>query len=271
MTAQRDTGTPHLLADVNDAVLVLRFHRPEVRNALSAEMIRALRDQLAQAEVDDAIRCILLIGTGKGFCAGGDVRSMARHEGRGNGIDARIHRQRILQRATSGALFIMPKPTIAAINGPAAGAGLSLALACDLRIMASDAFLLTAFANVGLSGDFGGSYFLTQLVGAAKARELFYLSERVGAEEALRLGLANWISKPEDIESRAMEIARRLASGPSVALRYMKENLNRAIGGSVMDCLDLEATHHIHCEMTEDHKAAALAFVDRRKPVFSGH
>ncbi|HUO13274.1 MAG TPA: enoyl-CoA hydratase-related protein, partial [Caulobacteraceae bacterium] len=181
-----------------------------------------------------------------------------------------IHRQRVNQRATAGRLFKMPKPTLAALPGAAAGAGLSLALACDLRIMASNAILTTAFAKVGFSGDYGGAYFLTQLVGSAKARELYYLSDRVSAEEALRLGLTNWVCEPEALATKTREIALRLAKGPTVAYRYMKENLNRAMAGEVDDCLDLEATHHIHCGQTADHREAAQAFVEKREPVFHG-
>ena len=136
--------------------------------------------------------------------------------------------------------------------------------------MASTAVLTTAFARVGFSGDYGGTYFLTQLVGSAKARELYYLSERVSAEEALRLGLANWVCAPEELAARTREIATRLAKGPTVAYRYMKENLNRAMSGEADDCLDLEATHHVHCGQTEDHREAAKAFVEKREPVFKG-
>jgi 2-(1,2-epoxy-1,2-dihydrophenyl)acetyl-CoA isomerase len=139
-----------------------------------------------------------------------------------------------------------------------------------MRVMASSAILTTAFARVGFSGDYGGTYFMTQLVGSAKARELYYLSDRVSAEEALQLGLANWVVEPEALMDKTMEIARRLASGPTVAYRYMKENLNRAMAGEVDDCLDLEATHHVHCGQTEDHREAAKAFVDKREPVFNG-
>jgi 2-(1,2-epoxy-1,2-dihydrophenyl)acetyl-CoA isomerase len=136
--------------------------------------------------------------------------------------------------------------------------------------MASSAIITTAFARVGFSGDYGGSYFLTQLVGSAKARELYFLSDRVSADEALRLGLTNWVCAPEDLTAKTREIALRLASGPSVAYRYMKENLNRAMAGEIDDCLDLEATHHIHCGQTEDHRGATLAFVAKREPVFKG-
>jgi len=228
---------------------------------------------LAQCELDPAVRCIVLTGAGKGFCAGGDVKGMAAS---GDGtvgartIDQAIHEQRVHQRGTAGKLFKMPKPTIAALPGAAAGAGLSLALACDLRIMASSAIMTTAFAKVGFSGDYGGTYFMSQLVGSAKARELYYLSERVSAEEALRLGLTNWVCEPDELQTRTMEIAARLAKGPTVAYRYMKENLNRALGGDVDDCLDLEATHHVHCGQTEDHRNATKAFVEKREPTFNG-
>src|SRR5512143_1548067 len=244
-----DTGTEDLLAALDDGVLTLTLNRPEARNAMSGAMTAALGAQLAAAELDPAVKCVVLTGAGKGSCAGGDVKGMAR-SGDGtvgdNTIDGAIHRQRVNQRATAGKLFKMPKPTIAALPGAAAGAGLSLALACDLRIMASSAILTTAFARVGFSGDYGGTYFLTQLIGAAKARELYFLSERVTAEEALRLGLTNWVCEPEELQAKTGEIARRLAIGPTVAFRYMKENLNRAMAGQVDDCLDLEVTHHVH-------------------------
>ena len=273
MNAQTiDTGTTDLLATLDAGVLTLTLNRPEARNAMSGDMTAALAQQLAAAEFDSAVKCIVLTGAGKGFCAGGDVKGMASRSGPAGDstIDRAIHRQRVNQRATAGKLFKMPKPTIAALPGAAAGAGLSLALACDLRIMASNAILTTAFARVGFSGDYGGSYFLTQLIGSAKARELYFLSDRVSADEALRLGLANWVCAPEELVAKTREIAGRLASGPTVALRYMKENLNRAMGGDVDDCLDLEATHHVHCGLTEDHREASKAFVEKREPVFNG-
>ena len=275
MTAKTiDTGTPDLLAELNAGVLTLTLNRPQARNALSRAMLQALEQQLATAEFDDAVKCIVLIGAGKGFCAGGDVKGMAARSADGTAaaepIDAAIHRQQHSQRATAGKLFTMPKPTIAAINGAAAGAGFGLALSCDLRIMASDAFMTTAFAKVGYPGDYGGAWFLTRLVGAAKARELFLLSDRVDATEALRLGLTNWICAPDELNARVAQLAARLAAGPSIAYRYMKDNLNRAIAGELGDCLDVETTHQLHCSLTEDHREAARAFVEKRQPVFKG-
>lgn len=273
MSKNIDTGTDDLLAEVIDGVALITLNRPEARNAMSGPMNQALQKTLADAEVDSDIKCIVLTGAGKGFCAGGDVKGMA-ESGDGtvgaNTIDGAIHEQRIHQRGTAGKLFKMPKPTIAALPGAAAGAGLSLALACDMRIMASNAIMTTAFARVGFSGDYGGTYFMTQLVGSAKARQLYYLSERVSAEEALSLGLTNWVCEADELREKAMEIASRLANGPTVAYRYMKENLNRALAGEVDDCLDLEATHHVHCGQTQDHREATKAFVEKREPTFVG-
>lgn len=269
-----NTGTDHLLAALDGGVLTLTMNRPEARNAMSGEMNAALGAALAKAELAPEVRCIVLTGAGKGFCAGGDVKGMnARNtgDGRETTIDEAIHTQRVNQRATSGKLYTIPKPTLAALPGAAAGAGLALALACDMRIMSRSAIMTTAFARVGFSGDYGGTFFLSQLVGQAKARQLYFLSERVNAEEALALGLTNWVCEPEDLQAKTMEIAHQLASGPSVAYRYMKENLNRAMSsGDVFDCMDLEATHHVHCAATEDHRNATKAFVEKREPVFQG-
>jgi 2-(1,2-epoxy-1,2-dihydrophenyl)acetyl-CoA isomerase len=272
--ADINTGTKELLAKLRDGVFTITLNRPEARNAMTRDMIEALQIQLADAELNPAVRCIVLTGSGKGFCAGGDVKGMAA-SGDGtigeNTIDVAIHRQRVNQRETAGKLYKMPKPTIATLPGAAAGAGLSLALACDLRIMATQAIMTTAFARVGFSGDYGGTYFLTQLVGAAKAREMYFLSDRINAQEALDLGLTNWVCDAVELEAKTLAIATRLAAGPAVAYRYMKENLNRAIaGGDVDDCLDLEATHHIHCGQTDDHSNAAQAFVDKKEPTFQG-
>jgi len=274
MSETVNTGTDDLLGEIDDGVLTLTMNRPEARNAMSGEMTAAMSEQLASAELNPEVRCIVLTGAGKGFCAGGDVKGMAA-SGDGtvgsNTIDGAIHRQRVNQRATAGKLFGMPKPTIAALPGAAAGAGLSLALACDLRVMASNAIMTTAFGRVGFSGDYGGTFFMSQLVGTAKARELYFLSDRVSAEEALRLGLTNWVCDADELAAKTKEIADRLAKGPTVAYRYMKENFARAISsGDVDDCLDLEATHHVHCGQTEDHRNATKAFVEKKEPVFQG-
>jgi 2-(1,2-epoxy-1,2-dihydrophenyl)acetyl-CoA isomerase len=271
--SELDTGTEELLGRVDDGVAVLTMNRPERRNALTPVMLSALGATLARLEVDDDVGCVVLTGAGGAFCAGGDVKEMARaNEGGADrvAIDARIHRQRLDQRATSGRLFEMPKPTMAMVPGAAAGAGLSLALACDLRYGAQRAVLTTAFARVALAGDYGGTWFLTRLVGPAKARELYFLSPRLDASAALELGLLNAVVPDDRLEDETMAVARQLAAGPTVAYRYMKENLNRAVLGELGECLDMEAAHHIRTGLTEDHREAAAAFVEKREPVFRG-
>ena len=249
--------------EITDKVAVIRLNRPEVKNALNTQM----RAEITQCvnQMGKEARVLVITGAGSAFCSGqdlGDRKSVSQ-----------IDLERTLRdeyEPMLRSILDCPVPTIAAINGAAAGAGLSYALACDLRVMSKAAIMTTAFARVGFSGDYGGSYFMTQLIGSAKARELYFLSDRVTAEEALDLGLANWICEPEDLMDKTMEAANRLANGPSVAYRYMKENLNRAMNGEVDDCLDLEATHHIHCGQTQDHRNATKAFVEKKEPVFEG-
>ena len=268
-----DTGTDHLLADLTGGILTLTFNRPEARNALSSELLQALGSQLADGEINPEVRCVVITGTGAAFCAGGDVKAMSEKNSNGakSTLDTLIQRQRLNQRATSGRLYKMPKPTLAVLPGPAAGAGLSIALACDLRIMSSTAFMTTAFAKVGFAGDYGGSLFMSQLVGTAKARELYFLSDRISAKEAEDLGLTNWGVEPDALQESAAGIAQKLANGPTVAYSDMKGNLARALtSAEVNDCLDLEASHHIHCGGTDDHKNAVEAFIEKRAPVFEG-
>jgi 2-(1,2-epoxy-1,2-dihydrophenyl)acetyl-CoA isomerase len=270
---QLDTGTEDLLAEVDDGVAVLTMNRPERRNAMSEAMMAAMDRVLGDVEADDAVGCVVLTGAGGAFCAGGDVKAMAERStgDRAHTVDAAVHRQRLRQRATSGRLWQMPKPTIAAIGGPAAGAGLSLALACDLRYAVDGAVLTTAFARVAFSGDYGGSWFLTRLVGSAKAKELYYFSQRLSAADAEQLGIVNAVFPAADFDTEVRQRARRLANGPRLAYRYMKENLNRAVSGELGECMDLEVTHHVRTGLTEDHREAAKAFVERREPRFTGH
>ena len=282
-----DTGTDDVLATVEAGVAVLTMNRPERRNALSESMLAGLATVLAQVETDDSVRCVVLTGAGGAFCAGGDVKGMAQRgrpgaDGAGSSgapegaagaaasPDAAVLRQQVSQRAVSGRLWSMPKPTIAAISGPAAGAGLGLALACDLRYAVAGAVLTTAFARVGFSGDYGTTWFLPRLVGSGKAKELFFFSDRLSPEEAEELGIVNDVFAPADFEREVMARARRLAAGPTLAYRYMKENLNRAVHGQLFDCMDVEVTHHGTLGATEDHREAALAFVEKRDPVFKG-
>lgn len=266
---QIDTGTPDLLVDVTDGVAVLTMNRPHRRNALSIDMLAALERSLAAVEVDDAVGAVVLTGAGGAFCAGGDVKGFAERTP-GAAPPGQEQRQRASQRGTSARLFRMAKPTLAMIPGATAGAGLSLALACDLRYASSTAVLTTAFAKVGLSGDYGSAWFLVHLVGTARARELLYLSERLSANQAERVGLLTAVVAPEELETQTLEVARRLADGPRTALGYMKENVGLALQASLEDYMDVEVTHHVAAYATDDHAEAARAFVEKRPPVF-GH
>src|SRR3989441_2448174 len=259
-----------LLEALKDGVAVLTLNRPDRLNAMSPSMLDALLEALPRLAEDPEVGVVVLTGAGRGFCAGGDVKAMA--EGREFGGTTLEEKAQALRSRmdVSRWLHEMPKVTIAMVRGAAAGAGLSLAMACDLRIAGDSARLATAFARVGYSGDFGGSYFLTQLVGTAKARELYYTADILDAQQALALGLVNRVVPDARLEEETLALAARLARGPRVALRYMKRNMNAAEAGSLKDSLDLEAWHHTRTGFTEDHKEAAKAFVDKREPVFRG-
>jgi 2-(1,2-epoxy-1,2-dihydrophenyl)acetyl-CoA isomerase len=262
--------TTDLLENVKDGVAVLTLNRPDRLNAMSRPMLDALLEALPRLAEDPAVGVVVLTGAGRGFCAGGDVKAMA--EGNELGGQTMEEKAQALRgrMETSRWLHEMPKPTIAMMRGPAAGAGLSLAMACDLRVASDTARLGTAFARVGYSGDFGGSYYLTQLVGTAKARELYFTADLLDAAQALALGLVNRVVPDARLEEETMALASRLARGPRVALRYMKRNMNAAESASLKEMLDLEAWHHTRTGMTEDHREAARAFVEKREPQFKG-
>src|SRR5579871_1331345 len=254
--------TDHLLESLADGVMTLTMNRPEARNALSGEMNAALSEAIRRASADPKVRCLVLTGAGGAFCAGGDVKGFAADTGRGAGLRAGMETVKILHE--------MPKPTLAVIPGPAAGAGLSLALACDLRIATENAKLTTAFSKVGLAGDYGGSYFLSHLVGQAKARELYFTADVITGAEAAALGIVNKAVPADQLAEVAEAQARYLAGLPTIAIGYMKKNLNAAEHATLSELLDLEAMNMVRTMMTADHAAAAKAFVEKRAPVFEG-
>jgi len=259
-----------LLETIEDGVAVLTLNRPERLNAMSGAMLDGLLEALPRLADDPRVGVVVLTGAGRGFCAGGDVKAMAEGtEMQGTTLEERAQGLRSAMEVSRW-LHEMPKPTIAMVRGAAAGAGLSLAMACDLRIAGDSARFGTAFARVGYSGDFGGSYFLTRLVGTAKARELYYTAELVDAPQALAWGLVNRVVPDAQLEEETMALASRIAGGPRIALRYMKRNMNAAETGTLKDLLDLEAWHHTRTGMTEDHREAARAFVEKRAPTFRG-
>ena len=263
---------PHLLETLEGGIATLTMNRPEARNALSAEMFEGLSEALPRLAQDPGVRLVVLTGTGAAFCAGGDVKGFARNAGGAATAATFDHKVTHLRERMEVARWLheMPKPTLAVIPGPAAGAGLSLALACDMRIATDSAKLTTAFSKIGLSGDFGGSYFLNHLVGAAKARELYFTGAVVSGDEAVRIGLVNRVVPATQLAAAAAAWATELAALPTIAVGYMKRNLNTGLQGTLSQVLDAEAIHMVRTFETDDHKGAAVAFVEKRAPRFNG-
>ncbi len=258
-----------VLQDLDRGLLTITMNRPERRNALNPDMTRGLVEAARRAAEDHEVRAVLIKGAGGTFCVGGDVKSMA--EGRAPlPFEAKLANLR-RGMEVSRIVHQMPKPVVAQLDGAAAGAGLSIALSCDLRVASASCKITTAFAKVGFSGDYGGTYFLTQLLGSAKARELYLLSPVLSAQEALNLGMVTKVVPDVEVEQAARELAMSLAQGPSIALGYIKRNINNAETMSLEACFDGEAIHHTRAGETADHKEAAKAFVEKRKPAFLGH
>lgn len=263
-----DTGSSEVLCRIEDRVGVVTLNRPEARNALTMEMKQALAHWIPALGADPAVGCVLLTGAGAGFCAGGDTKRMAR-EGKLPSPAERVAQLR-WEHGIPLALHTIPKPTLAALPGAAAGAGFALALACDLRIAAESAVVTTAYARLGLSGDYGSSWFLTQLVGTARARELLFGAERLDAAACLALGLVNRVVADAELEKAALAWAKQIAAGPPIALAYMKDNLNRALAESLESVLEREAERMVAGAQTEDYLEAVAAFSEKRAPVFKG-
>ena len=269
----------HLLETFADGVATLTMNRPEARNALSGDMMAGLQEAVPRLAEDPKVRCVVLTGAGGAFCAGGDVKGFAAAAGKPTGsnapapssgdLSARIRGLR-KSMELSRLLHEMPKPTLAAIPGAAAGGGLSLALACDLRVAVEDAKITTAFSKIAASGDYGGTYFLPYLVGAAKARELYFTADVISGREAFDLGLVNKVYGRDEFEQAAADYARYLAALPTVAIGRIKQNLNAAQHRSLDEVFNLEAENMIRSFETEDHKNASRAFVEKRPPVFNG-
>lgn len=273
MTAERtiDTGTGQLLCVVRDAVAIITLNRPEARNALSTELSHALRRMIAQCGADPEVRALLITGAGSAFCSGGDVKNMGdRRAATDQTHDEKFRVMQQRHHGSAGALYALRKPTVAAIPGAAAGAGLSLALSCDIRLASPSAFIATGYAKIGLSGDYGIAWLLTRAVGASRARELLLTAERVDARRALDLGIVHRIVDEAALQDEAFKLARSLAAGPSIALGYIKDNLDEAFDLTHAEAIDREAERMMRTQGTEDHKEAVRAFVDKRPPVFKG-
>ena len=273
--------TQAVLSDLDNGVLTLRLNNPAMRNALSQPMGAELKAELRDAAHDPGVRVLILTGVGEAFCAGADVSKLGILDLRDK-VSAKWADDPVMQGTEQRHLRIkgnseivkllhtMGKPTIAMVRGPAAGAGLSMAIACDFRFASETAFFTSAFSRIGASGDLGCAYYLQQLVGPTKAREIMMLSDKVDAAEALRIGLVSKVVSGDLLLEETMAFARRLANGPPIALRYIKKNLIAAEDIDMDRYLDQEAASMIRCFQTEDSKEAVNAFQEKRAPTFRG-
>lgn len=272
-TRTLETGTDLLHCTVTKHVAVITLNNPDKRNALSDGLTPALGRMLQETEADPDVRVLVLTGAGSAFCAGGDIGGMGTSLAGGSGTpdtEAMIRRLQTGQDNVSLRLYDFAKPTIAALPGAAAGAGMSIALACDLRVAAKNAVLVPAFGAIGLSGDFGGSWLLSRLIGPGRAKEVYFTGRRIPADECLALGVFNRVVPDDDLLPDTMMLADELAAAAPIALRYMKDNFNRGISTDFRTALRMEADRMIRSMMTEDHRAASKAFFDKRPPVFQG-
>lgn len=266
-----ESDTDQLRVTVEDRVATITLNRPEARNALSDELSGGLRKAIAWSATAPEVGAVLITGAGSAFCAGGDVKAMGRRNAQAAPAspEAQFEAMRARHHEIGGALYAMRKPTIAALPGAAAGAGMAIALACDFRVAASNAFLTTAYARIGLSGDYGMAWLLTRVVGPARARALMLTAERVDAPQALSIGLVNQVCEPADLAADAFALARKLANGPVIAFGHMKDNLDEALMVDHATAIDHEAERIARSRATNDHREAVAAFAEKREPNFT--
>ncbi len=261
------TTTETVLLDIADRVATVTLNRPEKLNALDTELMDGLVPAIQKLAEDKEVRCVVITGAGRGFCAGGDIAGMSS----GDALVAEDPIAHLRGREeVSRLLHEMPKPTIAMINGPAAGAGLSIALACDIRIAGESARMGTAFVRVGFSGDYGGTWMLQRLVGTAKARELYFTGDLIDAREAERIGMVNRTVPDDQLAGETRALAERIAKGPPIALARMKQNMNLGLHSDYATLLDAEAEGMVMTGATEDNREALKAFLEKRTPTFHG-
>jgi 2-(1,2-epoxy-1,2-dihydrophenyl)acetyl-CoA isomerase len=256
-----------ILYTLNQGVLTITLNRPDVLNAFNRKMTDEIQDALKKAERDTSVRCVVFTGAGRAFSSGEDLKSrMAESDGGGFGSTLRERYNPIVLKMRN-----IEKPVLGSINGIAAGAGCSLALACDMRIASEKARFIEVFVRVGLVPDSGSSFFLPRLVGLGKALEMAFLGDEVGAEDALRLGLVNRVVPPEELESATRELALRLAQGPTKAIGLAKRAMNRALSMDLEQLLEYEVYAQETAGASADHKEGIAAFLEKRQAQFTGN
>jgi enoyl-CoA hydratase/carnithine racemase len=259
----------HILVSETEGIVTITLNRPDKLNAFIGHMRRDLAEALEHAGSDRSVRVVIITGAGRAFCAGGDVRFMAELMQRRDSEEF----ARILGAGRRVILAIrqMTKPVIAAVNGPASGAGANLAFACDLRIAATNASFNQSFLKVGLHPDWGGTFFLPRLVTPNKACELFFLGESIDAAEALRLNIVNQVVAPEELEAAALQLAERLRAAPPLALAAAKQAIYSSEGANLEEMLRYETEAQLRCFASEDGHEGVRAFLEKREPTFTGH
>ncbi len=265
----QQTASELVLQDRAGEVLTLRLNRPDKLNALNVEMAQALVHALLRAGDDKTVRAVILTGAGRAFCAGSDLRFLL--DSRKRKAYREIDPLLIAGKEICLAIATMPKIVIAAVNGYAGGAGMNLALAADMRIASDKAQFSEAFARVGLYADLGGTFFLPRIVGPALAAELFYTTETLAAEDALRLGIVNRVFPAVAFEAETTKLAESLAKAPPLAVRDVKRTLVGNDRSALEAILDEEIRLQMHCIQTEDCVEGLTAFFEKREPKFRGH
>jgi len=263
--AQADSS---ILESRHEGIVTLVLNRPDRLNALNNDLAVALNESLQRISQDDSIRVVILSGAGRGFCAGGDLGAI----GKGRQTGATKELEPLLRSGMQAVLKMrtMHQPVIAAVNGPAAGAGMNIALAADIRIASEEATFGENFSRVGLFPDFGGTWFLPQLVGPSVAAELFYTGEMIDAQTALRLGIVNRVVPAAKLEAEAQSLAMKISQGPPVAVRAVKRALFGSEKAALAKALEHEVQEQIRCYLSEDCSEGIRAFFEKRPPKFQG-
>ena len=269
MGATQPTASPLVTEEHAGAIATIRLNRPEKLNALNVQLGQELVHALLRVQADKSVRCVVITGAGRAFCAGGDLELL--RDVRQRKAVKEVESLVLAGKEISLAIATMPKVVIAAVNGPAAGGGMNLALAADIRIASDQARFAESFAQIGLFPDFGGTYFLPRIIGPTRAAELFYTAQMLSAEDALRMGIVSRVVPAEQFEAETKKLAESIASGAALAQRDVKHKMSSEQRKELEAALDEEIRLQIHCFDSQDCLEGLNAFFEKRKPNFQGY